>query len=216
MTRPALRRRALLGALPLLPLALAPLPGRAEAPVAVPPADLARIEAYLNGVRSLKARFLQIAPDGTTAQGTAWMVRPGRMRFEYDPPSPLLLVAGHGLFIFRDNQLRQTTNIPLGRTPLGILLADQIRLSGDVRVVGYDHQPGLIEITLVRAENPGEGAITLVLQDEPMLLREWIVTDPQRRETRVSLFHLEFGGTYPDSLFTYIDPAMMGGPSTTP
>ena len=80
-------------------------------------ADLARIEAYLNGIVSLKARFLQVAPNGATSAGVAWLERPGRMRFQYDPPSPLLLVAGHGLVVFHDAQLNQTSNIPLSRTP---------------------------------------------------------------------------------------------------
>ena len=206
-----MHRRTLLlaGLIATLPLSL-------HAQVQVPGADIARIEAYLNGLRSLKARFLQIAPNGQTAQGTAWLVRPGRMRFEYDPPSPLLLVAGHGLFVFRDNELRQTTNIPLGRTPLGILLADHIQLSGPVTITNYQHQGGTIEVTVVRTETPGEGSLTLVFQDSPLLLREWIVTDAQRRETRVSLFNMELGGSFPDSLFTFVDPSTMGGPNYGP
>ena len=82
-------------------------------------ADLGRIETYLDGLRTLKARFLQVAPNGALSQGTAWLERPGRMRFQYDPPSPFLLVAGHGLVVFHDRSLNQTSNIPIGRTPLG-------------------------------------------------------------------------------------------------
>jgi outer membrane lipoprotein-sorting protein len=59
-------------------------------------ATLSQVAAYLNAIRTIKARFLQTAPDGKIAQGTAWLERPGRMRFQYDPPSPLLLVAGAG------------------------------------------------------------------------------------------------------------------------
>ena len=115
----------------LLPAALL-LGAAASAPVAAPltpadRADLGRIEAYLNAVDTLKAHFLQIAPDGSTAEGTAWMQRPGRMRFQYDPPAPLLLIAGHGVFVYYDRELRQVTNIPLGQTPLGILLARACR-----------------------------------------------------------------------------------------
>ncbi len=66
--------------------------------------------------------------------GTAWLERPGRMRFQYDPPSPFLLVGGHGLLVFHDSQLEQTSNIPLDRTPLGLLLRDNLKLSGDVTV----------------------------------------------------------------------------------
>ena len=134
----------------LLRLSLAPLlldAARAFAQPAFHPtpqdqADLQRIETYLDGLRSMKAHFLQVAPNGAITQGEAWLERPGRMRFQYDPPSPLLLVAGHGLVVFNDKSLNQTSNIPIGRTPLGILLADHVHLSGDVTVTDMQHLPG--------------------------------------------------------------------------
>jgi hypothetical protein len=139
----AMRRRSFLG----LPFALALAGAARAAPVAAAltardQADLNRIEAYLNGIHTLKARFLQVAPDGSTSEGTAWLDRPGRMRFQYDPPSPLLLVAGHSLFFFHDSQLDQTTNLPIGATPLGLLLADHITLTGEVTVTGITRLPG--------------------------------------------------------------------------
>ena len=85
-----------------------------------------------------------------SAEGTAWLDRPGRMRFQYNPPSPLLLVAGHGLVVFHDKALNQTSNIPIGQTPLGILLADHVRLQGDVTVTGLQRLPGQIQVSLVR------------------------------------------------------------------
>jgi outer membrane lipoprotein-sorting protein len=169
-------------------------------------ADLARIEAYLNGIRSLKARFLQVAPNGATSQGTAWLERPGRMRFQYDPPSPLLLVAGHGLVVFHDAQLNQTSNIPVSRTPLGILLADRVSLSGDVTVTSLQRQPGMIQVTLVRTATPNEGSLTLVFADNPLTLRQWTVLDAQRQETRVTLYNVELGGHFDPKLFEFVDP----------
>lgn len=202
-----MKRRLLLTAA-LLPLLAAPA---ARAQQAAPPtardaADLARIEAYLNGVRTLKARFLQVAPNGAVSQGTAWLERPGRMRFQYDPPSPLLLVAGHGMVVFHDAQLNQTSNIPLASTPLGILLRDNVRLSGDVAVTGITRLPGQIQVTLVRRATPNEGSLSLVFADNPLTLRSWTVVDAQRRETRVSLFNVELGGRFDQSLFTFVDP----------
>ncbi|MFZ4407226.1 MAG: LolA family protein, partial [Paracraurococcus sp.] len=85
-------------------------------------ADIARAEAWLNRLASLKARFVQIAQNGAAAEGTGWIVRPGKMRFEYDPPEPLLLVASHGQFFYFDRQVKQATTLPLGATPLGMLL----------------------------------------------------------------------------------------------
>src|ERR1700751_5370557 len=102
----------------------------------------------------MKATFLQVAQSGAISQGTAWLERPGRMRFQYDPPSPLLLVAGHGLVVFHDSSIDQTSNIPIGQTPLGILLADHVNLSGDVRVLALQRRPGEIDLTVDRAASP--------------------------------------------------------------
>ena len=172
-------------------------------------ADLGRIEAYLNGLRTLKARFLQVAADGGLSQGLAWLDRPGRMRFQYDPPTPLLLVAGHGLFVFYDRQLNQTTNIPLDSTPLGILLRDNLRLSGDVAVIAVTRQPGLLSVTLQRTASPSDGTLTLVFADAPLALRQWAVIDAQRQETRVTLLDVQLGGAFDQDMFRFIDPKFL-------
>src|SRR5919199_6450096 len=142
-----MRRRSLLA----LPLAAPLLTRGAAAQVAERDrADVARCEAWLNALASVKARFLQIAPGGAAAEGTAWIVRPGRMRFEYDPPEPLLLVASHSQFFYFDRQLKQATTLPLSSTPLGMLLRDDLRLSGDVTVSRVERGGGLLRISLFR------------------------------------------------------------------
>ena len=88
-------------------------------------ADIARIEANLNAIHTLHSRFLQVAPNGATSEGQAWLERPGRMRFQYEPPAPFLLVAGHGLLVFYDSQLKQTSNIPLGQHAARLAAAGQ-------------------------------------------------------------------------------------------
>jgi len=174
-------------------------------------ADIARIETYLNGLHTLKARFLQVAPNGATSGGIAWLDRPGRMRFQYDKPSPLLLVAGYGLLVYYDRELHQTTNILLDATPLGLLLRDNLKLAGDVTVTGIERQPGQIQVTIVRTKSPGDGSLTLVFADQPLALRQWAVVDSQHQETRVSLFNVELGGTFDRDMFTFIDPKMVPG-----
>jgi outer membrane lipoprotein-sorting protein len=208
-----MKRRALLAALPLsLAWALAAPPTLAAAPAGESdPATLQRIETYLNGLRSLKARFLQVAPNGQITQGTVWLERPGRMRLQYDPPSPLLLVAGEGLLVFHDSQLGQTSNIPLSQTPLGILLADNLRLSGAITVTSLARLPGQLQLSLYRTSSPGEGSLTLVFADDPLALRQWSVLDAQRHETHVTLSSVELGGRFPDSMFELIDPSFPNG-----
>lgn len=198
-----MKRRTLLLAPLLLPLAAQAQPAALSAQDR---ADIARVEAYLNSIKTLHARFLQVAPDGRTSEGLAWLQRPGRMRFQYDPPAPFLLVGGHGLLVFNDSQLKQTSNIPLGQTPLGLLLQDNLRLSGDVTVSRVVRLPGQLQVTLYRTASPQDGALTLIFADNPLVLRSWIVTDPQRRETRVTLYNAQLGGTFDQKLFEFIDP----------
>ena len=194
----------------MLPLALLAgvLPAAAQ-PVTLTAqdrADITRVEAYLNATKALHSRFKQIAPNGGISEGQAWLVRPGRLRFQYDPPSPFLLVGGHGLLVFYDAQLKQTTNIPLGSTPLGLLLQDNLRLSGDVTVTGIARQPGQIQVGIIRTKTPQDGQLTLVFADNPLALRQWTVIDNQRKETRVTLYDVQLGGSYDEKLFTFIDP----------
>ncbi|RAI57154.1 LolA family protein [Roseicella frigidaeris] len=169
-------------------------------------ADIARAEAWLNRLTSLKARFLQIAQNGASAEGTGWIVRPGKMRFEYDPPEPLLLVASYGQFFYFDRQLKQATTLPIGSTPLGILLRDDLRLSGDVSVSGVERGGGMLRITLVRTGRAAEGQLTLVFAQDPIELRQWVVVDAQGQQTRVTLSQPEFGGRFPAILFDFNDP----------
>lgn len=202
---PAMHRRTLLLAPLLIPIT-AHAQGRAAALTAQDRADIGRVEAYLNTVRALQSRFQQVAPNGATSEGKAWLQRPGRMRFEYDPPSPFLLVGGNGLLVFHDSQLKQTSNIPLGSTPLGLLLQDNLRLSGDVTVTGVTRMPGQLEVSVIRTQSPADGQLTLIFADAPLVLRQWTVLDAQRQETRVTLYNVALGGTFDQKLFQFIDP----------
>ncbi len=203
-----MNRRTLLR-LALLPPLLAPFAARAQGvsqPTPQDAADLTRIEAYLNGIHTLQAHFMQVAPNGAISQGTAWLDRPGRMRFQYDPPAPFLLVAAHGNLVFEDRSINQVSNVPLSLTPLGILLADHVRLSGDVQVVGFQRLPGQFQLTLARSASPQDGSLILVFADDPLMLRPWTVLDAQRRETRVALYNVQQGVSLDPKLFEFVDP----------
>jgi outer membrane lipoprotein-sorting protein len=165
-----------------------------------------RVEAYFNGLTTLKARFLQVSQTGGSAEGTAWIWRPSRMRFEYDPPEPTLLVAADNQFFHWDKELRQATVVPLSSTPLGVLLRSPLRLSGDVTVGGVERSGGLLRITVFRTGQQAEGRIQLVLDEDPMALRQWVVVDSQNRATRVTLTQAEVGGRFNPFLFAFNDP----------
>jgi outer membrane lipoprotein-sorting protein len=192
----------------LLLLALA-LPLQAQAAFQPTPqdrTDVARIEAYLNALTSLHGKFLQVAPDGGISGGQAWLSRPGRLRFQYDPPAPFILVAAHGQLVFQDWSIKQQSQAPLSSTPLGMLLAQHVTLSGDIAVTAINRLPGEIDVSLVRSAAPSDGTLTLVFADKPLALRQWTVVDAQRKETRVTLFDTELGGTFDAKLF---EPATM-------
>ncbi len=200
---PSLPRRIVLCAV-LAAVPIAPSRADTAVPASLTPADqgwVARIQTTLDGLTTLKARFLQIAPDGATTQGTAWLDRPGRMRFEYDKPSPLLLVANGGQVVFHDTKLDQVTTVPLDRTPLGLLLAPSIRLSGNVTVTGFLRRQDQVQLTLERTASPGDGSLTLVFSENPFALRSWTVIDAQGRQTRVDLYDIATGASFSDDLF---------------
>lgn len=219
-----MHRRALIAlaaALPALPALAQSQRGRAPRQEAAPPPlggaeiaepertqALARVEAYLNGLRTLKARFLQTAQNGQTAQGTAWIARPGRMRFDYDPPVPLLLVASYGQFILYDRDLRSPSTVPTSATPLGVLLQENFRFANAITVTSVirDGGGGFLRVTLFRTAQPSEGRLTLVLQENPMELRQWVVLDAQGRQTRVTLSAIEVGGRFDDRIFAFNNP----------
>lgn len=195
-------RRAL--ALPLLAASLArPAPARAQA---LDQGALQRVEAYFNAMTTFRARFLQIAQNGGAAEGTAMIWRPGRMRFEYDPPEPTLLIAGDGQFFHWDRELRQPTVVAVNSTPLGVLLRSPLRLSGEVTVSAMERAGGLLRITVFRTAAAGEGRITLILEENPMQLRQWEVLDAQGRITRVTLTRIETGVRFDPFLFAFNDP----------
>ena len=89
---------------------------------------------------------------------------------------------------------------------MGLLLQDNVKLSGDVTIVSFVRQPGQLQIGVVRTKSPGDGVLTLVFSDNPLALRQWTVLDQQRNETRVTLSQVTFGGNYPANLFEFVDP----------
>ncbi len=207
-------RRHIVLASALLLMLPATLPAQSRAASTPPPLSaplsandqtlIGQIDSYLNSQSALTANFLQVADDGSTRTGKAWMERPGRMRFEYDSPDPQLLVSGGAALVYHDPALNQTTTIPLGSTPLGILLAQHVALdSGDSQITKIDREPGEYDITLVRRGKAALGSLTLVFGANPLELRQWVVTDAQGHQTRVSLYDITPSGPLPESLFQY-------------
>ncbi|MEK9832449.1 MAG: outer membrane lipoprotein carrier protein LolA [Rhodospirillaceae bacterium] len=170
-------------------------------------ADLARIEAYLNDLTTMESRFLQFSPDGV-AEGRIMLDRPGRLRIEYAPPVPVLMVASSLLLMYHDTELKQTTFLPVSETPAALLIDEEIRLSGDVTVTAFERAPKAFRITLVETDAPDTGSVTLMFQDAPLRLAKWRVIDAQGTAIDVALLEPRFGVAFKNAgeLFSTVDP----------
>jgi outer membrane lipoprotein-sorting protein len=182
--------------------------GSPALPALPPDADdqLARVEAYLNGLGTLRAGFVQINPDGGSVTGELYYAAPDKMRLEYNPPSRVLIIANRWEVIYHDRRLKQVSHLLTGSTPLGFLLADDIELAGDVTVTALEEQGGELRVTLVQSEEPDQGSITLVFADQPLQLRRWTVVDAQGLPTHVVLEGIETDVALDDELFVFRNP----------
>ena len=180
---------------------LSPLAAQAAPLSAEDKADLKKIEAYFNGITTLQARFLQVANTGATAQGILSLKRPGLMRFEYDAPSPILLVSDGTWLVFQDNELKQTTHVPLGSTPLSVLVEDPVDFKTDLEVLEIARNPGVIRLLMRMRDDPEAGMVQMVFSDSPLALRQWTITDAQGVEVKVALLETRRGMTFKDDLF---------------
>jgi outer membrane lipoprotein-sorting protein len=162
-------------------------------------AAVARVEAYFNQIKTLKARFTQVGARGEIAEGWFYLSRPNRLRFEYDPPVPVMVVADGFRLIYYDKQLDQENAWPVAGTPLGPILADTVALQKMVRRV--EREPGSLRITLVDPGRADEGSITLVFTDQPLELRQWTVIDAAGLSTILSLTNAEINTRVDADLF---------------
>ncbi|MDG4718625.1 MULTISPECIES: LolA family protein [Thalassospira] len=184
-------------------VAFLPQAAHAQSADKISPEMIAKIENYLANITTLKADFVQISSDGGAAEGELFMERPGKMRFEYNPPAQILLVSTGHDFIYFDKEINAPTYFDIDETPAGIILAKDISLTDKVKVVNFQRTAETIRVELVRKSDPGAGSVTLVFAEKPMQLRQWIVTDPTGIETTVTLFNTEEGLTLDPELFKF-------------
>ncbi len=167
--------------------------------------EIGRIEAYLNSVRTIEARFLQSNPDGTYAEGKLYLQRPGLMHFKYDPPVPLQLYAEGNTLTYVDFELRQVNYYPLDESPVHFLLGERISLEEGLSINAFERQNNVIRLELFDKRNPEIGSVTLTISEQPMQLRSWTVTDAQGLQTEVALVGARFGGKIDGNIFLFVD-----------
>jgi outer membrane lipoprotein-sorting protein len=169
--------------------------GPASTATAAPLSDdqaLQRVQDYLNSFRTLIADFVQFGADGRRFQGKLFVHRPGRMRFEYQPPATIEVVSDGTTVAVRDKRLATQDNYLIGQTPLKFLLKETIDLRRDVQVRRVQVTPELIRVTVEdRSTLGGTSRITIHFDPRANALRQWVIVDPQGYETSVQVANLD-------------------------
>jgi outer membrane lipoprotein-sorting protein len=163
------------------------------------------ISTRLNDIATLKGDFVQINPDGNISQGAFYISKPGKMRFEYQPPTPTLIVADGRTVAVANTRLNTVDRYPLSETPLGLVLGNDVDLKNSVALVSVEHQKGAIIIGARTNGNMSRANISLVFSDPGYELRQWTVIDNQGLTTTVALRDLVVGATLSPSLFLLPD-----------
>lgn len=205
--RSFLKSAAQLGLFSLLAPALAATLRRAEAAQAISltaedQARVANIESYLNGLSTMQARFLQSSSNGSYAEGDLYVERPSRMRMEYDPPVPLLIIADGYTLALYDKELKQVTQVPIWETPLWFLFKDEIRLADDLVLTALDYGGGAVTMTIQEEQAEGNlSSVTLTFSEAPVELRRWEVVDSQGLIVQTGLINAQYGVALDPTLF---------------
>jgi len=150
-----------------------------------------KISSYLNKFKTVNGDFLQTAPDGSNAKGKYYIQRPGMIRFEYNPPVPLLVVSnGDTLFVMNKKE-NKTQEFPLSLTPLRLLLAKKIDLLKEAKIIFVNEDINTLAVTMEDARKSVPGQLTLVFSNKKFALKKWIVVDAQGYQTTVDIKSLK-------------------------
>ena len=193
-SRLQLSRRAFLG---VAFAVVAALPAAAAEPLKLSPEQQTAVNAisdYLNSFKTLQGEFTQISPKGNMSQGVFYIAKPGKMRFEYAPPNPFLIVSDGTWLTIKNVKKEKGDQFPLSQTPLRLVLGDKVDIVKDTSVLDYQEQDGILTVTVEDKKNTlGSGQLTLVFDQTRKVLQQWIVTDGKGRKTTVSLENLQAG-----------------------
>lgn len=178
-----------------------------NAPVSDAQASVTAVQNYLQNLHTLRAKFVQTAPDGTQTNGDFMLKRPGRMRFDYADPVTDFIVADGRFIYYYDGQMRETSNAPISHSLADFFLREKITLGGDIKVTDVRSENGMLMVTLVQAKDAGAGSLTIGLtQGARMQLKTWLIRDPQGSVTQVELFDIAEGISLDNDTFHYYDP----------
>jgi len=151
-----------------------------------------RVSTYLSSVQTLSGNFIQIGPDGGRTEGTFYIQKPGKVRFEYNPPSPIDVIADGSSVVVRDRKLATQDLYPLSQTPLRYLLADKIDLQRDTHLVSVSADDVFVTVVIEEKQVlTGTHRLMMMFGAKDFQLRQWTVTDPQGYDTTVAVYNLD-------------------------
>jgi outer membrane lipoprotein-sorting protein len=172
--------------------ALLGAPGSTTALTPKQRAIIDRVDNYLSGTDVLSGKFVQVGPDGRRSQGEFFIQKPGRVRFDYDPPSPISIVADGQTVVVRDQRLATQDVYPLSQTPLRFLLADHVNLLKDTDLVAVYADDVFITVVVEEKNGVvGTSRLMIMFSAKDMQLKQWTVTDPQGYDTTVAVYNLD-------------------------
>lgn len=169
------------------------------------PADLARIDYAMNNTGSFSGRFTQYGSDGSVATGNIYIKRPGKLRFEYDAPSPLLIVSDGVTLLQHDRELETKDRVPLASTPLNFFLKENVQLQRDTEVVSLIKTPQDIRVSARDGSGEIDGVITMVFDPATLALKQWIIEDSFGGQTQVVLSDLQYNQKISPRMFILRD-----------
>jgi outer membrane lipoprotein-sorting protein len=151
-----------------------------------------RVSLYLSTIQTMVGNFVQVGPDGRKTEGKFYIAKPGRVRFEYNPPSPIEVVADGSQVVVHDRRLDTKDLYPLSQTPLRFLLADRIDLWNDTKVVSVGADEKYVTVTIEERQFViGTSRLMMMFNAKDFQLLQWTVTDPQGYETTVGVYNLD-------------------------
>ena len=176
-------------------------------------AQAAKVSSYLSSLQTLVGNFVQVGPDGSKTKGDFYIQKPGKVRFEYEAPSPIAIIADGSSLAVRDNKLATQDIYPLSQTPLRFLLSDRIDLLKDTNVVSVTSDDVYISVTIEEKQALiGTSRLMLMIGTRDGQLKQWTVTDPQGYDTTVAVYNLDSSKKVDPGLFkidftNYFTPA---------
>jgi outer membrane lipoprotein-sorting protein len=165
-------------------------------------AQVDKVSAYLSNMQQLIGDFVQVGPDGSRVRGEFYIQKPGKVRFEYEPPSRIEIVADGQSVIVRDRKLATQDLYPLSQTPLRFLLSERIDLMRETNIIGVRADDTFVTITIEeRQPLVGTSRLVMMVGAKDYQLKQWTITDPQGYDTTVAVSNLDNSKRPDPSLF---------------